>query len=337
MRLSARGWVVALAVVGAVASAAAFGPRGLNAIAAPGLVALVAGAWQVYRTEPPSLSRSLPERGERGATVRVRLEVSATPARSARVVDEVAWGLEADGADRELVVDDDTTVEYDLHLAARGRRSVGPATVVVRDVLGLLTRRFTFPDRDAVVVHPRVHRLAGPRSEVLARLHGGAGDDRRAFDGLRTYRRGDPLRDIHWRSSAKQPDEEFVVKQFAIEEGGRTVEIAAGAAAGRSDAMAEAAASVAVGLLESGVRVGLTTPGGRLEPQDVAGPRVVLDHLAEVGHGPVSATARDRADAVVHASMDDVRVTVGTHDLAFSELSGTSIDAVEAPRREAPA
>jgi len=324
MRPTRRGWAVIAAVVVAFASAAAFGPRGLNAVVAPGIVALLAAVWQLYRFEPPTVSRTLPARGERGSTVRVRLSLETATPRSAHVVESLDPGLEASGADRTLSVGD-TTTQYDLHLAARGERRVGPVRVVARDVLGLLSRTVNYSDRETIVVRPRVHLLSGPRREALTRLHGGASDDRQAFDGLRRYRRGDPLRDIHWKSSARQPDGELVVRQFATEEGARTVEIAVESAPGSADAMAEAAASVAVALLEAGVQVGLTTPSGRVDPDDGGGREAILDHLAVAGHGTVPPATRTDADVHVSATASRLRVTIGGVEHPFSALAGSRL------------
>lgn len=319
MRPTRRGWVLVGVVVLAFATAAVYGPRGLNAVVAPGVVALAAGVWQIYRFEPPSLTREHPERGERGATTRVRLALETDTPRTARVADSIGEGLSATGAERELSLGD-TTVAYDLHLDSRGERTVGPTTVVVRDVLGLVSETFTYPSRGRIVVHPRVHLLSAPKREALAQLHGGVGDDRQAVDGVRRYHRGDPLRDVHWKTSAKQPDDELVVKQFATEESSRSVEIAAESATGAGDAMADAAASVAAFLVESGVRVGLTTPSGRVPPDDSGGRQAVLDHLAGARDGSLPGGVRNDADVHVRATGDGVRVTIDdrTHD--FSDL-----------------
>jgi len=330
MRPTARGWVVLAGVVLAFAMAVAFGPRGLNAIVAPGVVALLAAVWQTVRFEPPALDREVPSRGERGSTVPVRLSFVTDTPRSARVVDAVGDGLDATGAERSLSLGT-TTLEYDLHLTARGERQVGPTTLVVRDVLGLVQTRIRYADRSSILVRPRVHLLSGPRREALSALHGGSGEDRGAFDGLRQYTRGDPLRDVHWRSSAKRPDDELIVKQFAAEAGDRTVEVAAESSddPGAPDAMAEAAASLAVSLFDAGVDVGLSTPSGRVEPDDPGGRDAILDHLARAGGGTLPARTREGAGVLVEATgaAAGVRVTVTIEDQSFDfpELAGTTL------------
>lgn len=327
MRPTRRGWVLVGAVALAFGMSTAYGPRSLNALVAPGVVAMVAAAWQVYRFSPPTLRREHPERGERGGTARIRLDFSTDTPRSARVVDEVDEGLAAidDGNVRELSLGE-TTVAYDVALRARGERTLGPTTVEVRDVLGLMRSTTRYPSTAGVLVHPRVHLLSAPEREALLRLHGGVGDDRQAVDGLRRYRRGDPLRDVHWKSSAKQPDGELVVKKFATEERSRSVLLATVATADGSDAtaeadaVAEAAASVAAVLLESGVNVGLATSAGRVAPDDPDGLRALLDHLAVAGAGSPPEHALADADVVVESAGDGVSVTIDGRDHDFSDL-----------------
>lgn len=320
MRPTRRGWVLVGVIVFAFATATAFGPRGLNAVVAPGVVALAAAAWQVRGFEPPALTREHQERGERGGTVRVRLNFETDTPRSARVVERVGDGLVADGADRELSLGN-TTVAYDLDLAERGEWTIGPTTVEVRDVLGLVSATTRYPATGRVIVHPRVHLLSAPKREALAQLHGGIGDDRQAVDGIRFYRRGDPLRDVHWKSSAKRPDDELIVKKFATEERSRSVHIVAQAAEGAADAMAEAAASVAAALLESGVGVDLSTPSGRVDSDDPEGLRAILDHLARAGDGWVTTRVREDADVVVVATGRGVRVTIDGRSHDFTDLA----------------
>lgn len=322
MRPTRRGWVVVLAVVGALGSAIAFGPRGLNAIVAPGIVAFVAAVWQLRQFDPPSLSREHPARGEQGGTIRVRLRFDTDTPRSSRVVEAVG-GTTA--LDRSQTIGR-TTLAYDVDLAERGERTVGPTTVTVRDGLGLLRRTFDYPETGSILVHPPVHQPPGPVRDALVEVHGAVGDDRQAVAGIRRYRRSDPLRDVHWKKSAAQADRELVVKRFAADTGSQTVTIAAEAAPGNTDAMAEVTASVAVALLEAGVTVALATPSGRVDP-DAPGRRALLDHLARVGPGDVPARTRREADVHVRATADGVVVSVGgrTVDVPFPGAAATPV------------
>jgi len=306
MRPTRRGWAVILTIALAFGSALAFGPRGLNAIVTPGAVALVAAAWQLRRLDPPSLSREHSPRGEQGGTARIRLAFDTDTPRSARVVETVGGVVAMDRAQTL----GRTTLTCDVDLTDRGELSVGPTTVSVRDGLGLIKRTFDYPTTDSILVHPPIRQLPGPVRSALVAVHGATGEDRQAVEGIRHYRRGDPLRDVHWKKSAAQADRELVVKRFAAEAGSQSVAVVAEADPGETDAMAAVAASVAVTLVEAGVSVALETPAGRVGP-DGAGRRAVLDHLARVGPGAVSARTRREADVGISATADGVRISVG--------------------------
>lgn len=320
MRLTRRGQAMVLVITAAIAMAAAFGARGLNAVAAPGVVALVAAGVQVWRLDAPSFEREVPTHGARGTSVPIRLHFEVDRPFSARLHDLVDEGLDASGNDRTLALTSGT-IEYDVTLVDRGERTIGPTYIEARDVLGLVRKTIRYPGRDEILVRPRVHPLGGPRRADLIRLYGGHSDDRQEFDHLRQYERGDPLRDIHWKSSAKQPDDQLIVKEFAAEEGTRSVEIAAGAAPGQADAMADAAASIAVDLLETGVAVGLSTPSGHLEPDVGLDHRNrLLDHLAVARSGSPKGTGE--TDVRIRSAGGDVRIELSDGGFSFSELAG---------------
>lgn len=332
MRLTRRGQAMVVLVAAAIAMAAAFGARGLNAVAAPGVVALVAAGLQVWRLDAPSFEREVPAYGYRGRSVPIRLHFRVGRPFSARLHDLVDEGLVAEGNDRTLALTSGT-IEYDVDLIERGERTIGPTSVEARDVLGLVKRTIRYPGRDEILVRPSVHLLAGPRREDLVRLYGGHSDERQEFDHLRHYERGDPLRDIHWKSSAKQPDDELIVKEFGSEEGTRTVEIAAGATPGRDDAMADAAASIAVDLLQTGVAIGLSTPSGHLEADVGLDQRNrLLDHLAVARSG--SPKGVGEADIRIQSTPTDIRIELSDGEFSFSELAGAPTELSPTPERE---
>lgn len=323
MRLTRRGYAVAGVVVLVVASGAVFGPRGLNAIAAPGAVALAYAGVQVWRLDRPAVDRSLPRHGPQGSTVAVELAVDADRPFSARVIDEVGRGLEAVGNDRAITVGTGA-IEYEVTLRRRGDRTVGPATVVARDVLGLVSRRFDVPGTGAILVRPPVTPLSGPRANELVWTV--VGDDRQEFDTLRHYRRGDPLRDIHWPTSAKIPDEALVVKSFRADEGATSVHVVGESDGETADQMAAATASVAVHLLEAGLRVGLVTADGRLDARSGGDQRSrVLDALARCRGGSVGDGDRRAADVIVDAGPTGVTVEFARGVTGFNDVAGRPV------------
>lgn len=321
MRLTRRGYALVAVVVLAVGSGVAFGARGLNAIAAPGVVALAYAGVQVWRFDTPTVRRELPRRGTQGDMITVELDVDADPPFSARLYDRVGDGLAATGNDREVALGGEP-IAYELTLERRGERRVGPATIEARDVLGVVSRTFEIQGTQGLLVRPPVYPLAGARADELVWIFGG-GDDRQEFDYLRHYRRGDPLRDIHWRSSAKVPDQDFVVKQFSTDEGLESAVVAGGSEDGRDDELAAAVASIAAHLLAAGMEVGLAIPDATIPPRAGGEQRdLLLDALAVTSGGRLRERDRTRADIVVTADDDGVRVELADARVPFSEVAG---------------
>ncbi len=317
MRLTRRGYGLVVVVVLSAAMGLTFGPRSLNAVVGPVLVALGAGLVQVYRAGRPSVERLLPAPGHPGEerTMRLRVEGSGV----VTIEDNLGDGLEPSAAER--TVSGDATVEYDVILTERGEHRVGPATASVRDALGLVVASFGGRKTTTLLVYPRVEPVAagGPLT-VLTDDQGSP--EREAFDRLREYVPGDSLRDIHWKSSAKRSDEEFVVVEFADrDEGGVTIAAEAAAGGDSADRMAAAAASVALHLLNQGVRVGVVAPNGRLNPAVSDRHRqALLELLARSSSGGVATSDREAADVHVVAADERTTVTVRGREYTFEEL-----------------
>ena len=325
--LTRRGWAFAGIAVGAFLMAGWFSARSLNAVAGPVVVALAAGFVHLKRAHQPELRTETPDYGFAGETATVSLRFGASTPLAATVDLDVDDGLTVEGDAVETTVADGT-VTFEVGLEDRGFQSVGPVEVVAEDVFGVWKTVYTYPVNAELVVFPKIHRLDD--ASDLAMLHqqfGLAGRDR--FDQLREYERGDPLRDVHWKSSAKRPDDDLVVMEFDANEERQQVELLAEADGGRMDDVAEAAASVATYLLESGLAVGLTVPGGRVEPS--AGPEhrtKLLTLLASTYPGTVGESRREGADVFVQGETDEaaVRVIVGERTVTFEQLSGTNLD-----------
>lgn len=303
MKPTRRGYGLLIVMIAGIVLGAAFGARSLNAIVVPGAVALGAGALQLYRAASPSLERSQPEPGFPGETRTVDLTIrSSVPC---TVQDTVGAGLTADGVSTKTPGNGRLT--YELTLRQRGEHPLGPATVVTTDVFGLFARRFSFDVKTAVLVYPAVRRLA----PAAVGQGGIESSGRGAFDRLREYVPGDPLRDVHWRTSAKRPPEDLLVAEYtADEEAG--VMVAADspiASTDAADAMAEATASLVLSLLDSGVAVGIVTPTGRVtEGTGRRHRRELLELLALTTTGVLDAGARNRADFRIVADGDGVQL-----------------------------
>lgn len=323
MRLTTRGWVVVGVLLVSIVSAFLFGPRGLNAIVVAGTIAILVGFIQVYRINEVTMTRYAPQYGQLNDTIPVRVIVNTAKPFNAKITDTVPDALSAKNNAQSTTIND-TTIRYDLSLDERGEHHIGPLRITAEDVLGLVETNVLFDETTNILVRPNVYLLEGPRREDLVQLYGESGDDRLQFSQLRQYRRGDPVRDIHWKSSAKHPGPEPVVKEFTADEGTRTVEIAAGADPDRADLMAEATASIAIHLLEAGVRVGLTTPNGRVDPYEPTDERTrILNHLARVGPGKIN--DQYEPQILINATRTGVYLDIEGRKSTFNEIIGRSM------------
>jgi uncharacterized protein (DUF58 family) len=164
-------------------------------------------------------------------------------------------------------------LEYSVRPEIRGRHRIGPMEVRLREPFGMVEMRQQVPGQSQLLVTPRVTPLA----EI--KLGGGwfaSGDDHpRSFTVgnvadvvVREYRRGDDLRRVHWRSTARMGElmvrnEEQLWQARATVVLDNRVGSHRGVGPGSSlEAAVSAAASVAVHLAGLGYRVRLITGSG---------------------------------------------------------------------------
>lgn len=336
LRPTPRGLGVAAVAAVAFALGATAGARSLNAVVVPALVGLLAAGVQVIRADAPVLERSRPEAGFAGETRRIAVDVeSAVPC---SVTDRVADGLaivrDVDG-ETDVHVDVDGApsadvghggrFEYAIEYRERGEHRLGPASCRLTDSLGLFSRRVD-ADVDAsadevttAVVYPDVYAIEADATADL--VEGRLGRDRTSFDRLREFVPGDSMRDVHWRASAKRPADEFVVTEYGTHSAATHVEIVGESDAESVDAMASAVASVAAHLVEAGVGVTVTVPGGRCTatPGDVVAP---LRLLARTDAGTVDEAARASGEVVVVGEGGRAAVSLAGRELAVEGLVG---------------
>ncbi|QIB75885.1 DUF58 domain-containing protein [Halogeometricum borinquense] len=313
MRLTRRGYTVCGVVVTAIALSLGFGPRSLNAIVIPAVVALAAAILQVRRAPVPAVERTVPNDDVPDTTGTVTLSFDTERSYPATVLDSLPLGLDGDAEGETLV--GDGPFSYEVTYRKRGEYELGPATIVATDVLGLVERELLAPGTDSVLVFPRVRRLSTAARHDLWSLYDAQISPRREeFDGLREYVRGDSLRDVHWKSTAKRDD--LIVKEFVAETDASSVHISAGAARTASDRMAEAAATICLTFVTSGIPVTLSTPSGVVEAT-AGDDRQLLEHLARADGGAVP---DDAADVVITASEAATRVRYGDSETTFEML-----------------
>jgi len=313
MRPTTRGWGALAVVVAAVVLAWSFGERSLNAVAAPTLAALAVAVVSVYRADPPAVDFEEPRAGFPGEerTLSFRVEGDGL----ARVRHAFPDGLTDRAIDATASLP--RSFEQPVTLAARGVYELGPPEVSQRDPLGLVERRVAADASTRLVVYPQVYALADPTLGGI--LADPMTAERQEFDRLREYVPGDPLRNVHWKSSAKQDD--FLVMEFSPTQRSETLRVAAAAESGGADRMAGAAATLADAALEAELTVELWAPDGHLPPGSGEAHREnAMRLLARTGHGDVDEAARAGADIVVTGESDAVNVRLPEDRRSFDSL-----------------
>jgi uncharacterized protein (DUF58 family) len=188
-------------------------------------------------------------------------------------------------------------LQYTVRPALRGRHRLGPLQLRRREPFGMVEMRQQLPGTAELLVLPTVTPLAG------IRLGGGSfatGDDHaRSFSVgkvadvvVREYRRGDDLRRVHWRSTARLGElmvrnEEQLWQARAVILLDNRVAAHRGTGPGSSlEAAVAAAASVSVHLAREGYQVRLVTSSGVTDSWHERGrpldPFPILERLATV-------------------------------------------------------
>jgi uncharacterized protein (DUF58 family) len=188
------------------------------------------------------------------------------------------------------------TLGYTMLPRMRGVHQIGPLTVRVSDPLGLVEYERELAERTTLTVLPRVTPLTG-LPDGFGRGEGAAGSTglRRGIGEhdalLREYQPGDPLRTVHWRSTARRDE-----LMFRLEErpwhGGVTVMVDRRVHAHRGvgpqaslEWAIEVAASVCRHLMIRGRQVNLVAENGVMLSSGTD-PDTMLDALATLRPSP---------------------------------------------------
>ncbi|MFJ8016648.1 DUF58 domain-containing protein [Streptomyces sp. NPDC096339] len=264
--------------------------------------------------------RLTPGRVPAGAEARVQLRmdnVSRMPTGLLMLQDRVPYVL---GPRPRFVLDrvepgGRREVSYRVRSDLRGRYPLGPLQLRLTDPFGLVELTRSFSTYDTLTVIPRTEPLPPVR---LAGDSSGYGDGSRRSLALagdddvipRTYRRGDDLRRVHWRSTARY-GELMVRREEQPQRSRATVLLDTRAiafeGAGPDSAFewaVSAAASTLVHLLEQGFSVRLLTDTGTSVPGEGAGgfssgghesaeaAGLMMDTLAVIGHSDGAGISR---------------------------------------------
>lgn len=225
-------------------------------------------------------------------------------------------------------------VSYQVRSDVRGRFEIGPMSVRVSDAFGLVELGRTFRTTVPLTVTPRTVPLP---SIPLGGAWTGSGDNRpRAFAtgsaadvAVREYRRGDELRRVHWRSSARvgqlmvRREEQPWQSRATLFLDNRVSAHRGQGIASSLEAAVSAAASVAVHLTRRGFAVRLVTATGE-EPGSAW-------HLrgAELNTGPLL-EALAVVTPVQRPRLETGWLTEGAHGGLTVAVLG-SVDAADLP------
>lgn len=228
-----------------------------------------------------------------GSATSVDLLVTSTGRDTVEVEDQIPYAL---GSRPRFVLDrtqGEQRMQYQVRSDVRGKYELGPLATRVTDPFGLIELRHVVPGTASVIVTPRVVPLpaivlgggrTGSGERSVPHIAAGSAED----VTVREYRRGDDLRRVHWRSSARV-GQLMVRREEHPWEARATVlldnRIGAHAGRGPSSSLETAimaAASVAVHLDARGYAVRLVTADGPAGP-DAEPVSVLLERLAVVG------------------------------------------------------
>lgn len=117
---------------------------------------------------------------------------------------------------RPLAAGETDTSSFGLRIPRRGICVVGDLRIELTDPFGLARRVLPGPTAARITVLPRIAVVVPPKFRVEAESHATAPPSNSfgtEFASLREYTRGDDLRKVHWRTSARR--DELVVRRDA--------------------------------------------------------------------------------------------------------------------------
>lgn len=141
-----------------------------------------------------------------GEVLRVPLVLSQAPGQRGRM----GLSVKAGGAapvDTELPPGGEALVELDVPAAQRGWFQLPRLSIETRYPLGIFRAWAYWRPARTVLIWPALDRQAPPLPDLPQRVNGAQGEHTttplgEVPEGLRDYRRGDPLKQVAWRKSA---------------------------------------------------------------------------------------------------------------------------------------
>jgi uncharacterized protein (DUF58 family) len=214
----------------------------------------------------------------------------------------------------------------------RGVHVIGPLVHVRTDPMGLLRSRTSWASSEELLVRPRIALLRALDPGLISDLDGvpsnhPASSDL-AFHALREYVRGDDLRHVHWRSSAKA--DQLLVRQYVeTRRSTATVlldeRVAAYADGAEFELGVSAAASLAVRALRDDFDVNLVCGDLHTTSRSVD---VILDATCRITQGDGSLRESARRAAATGGGASLVVVVTGSEcDPATLRTAGSEFPA----------
>lgn len=299
--LTTRGRCFLAAAFASVVASLALGERDLLRVAVLLTALPLLSTWYVGRTRYRlACARSLePARVPAGTSARVVLRLrnqSRLTTGTLMLEDRLPYAL---GSRPRLVLErlgayQSSTVAYTVRADVRGKYPVGPLLVRLTDPFGLCELTRSFPRVDQLTVVPQVTDL--PQVRLTGEYTGAGNSTSRSVAvhgeddaATREYRRGDDLRRVHWRSTARV-GELMVRREEQPWESRATVVLDTRASAHRGEGPTSsfewavaAVASIAAHLHHNGYRLRMVAGEGiDVETGNGEGTHALLDHLAEV-------------------------------------------------------
>lgn len=221
-RLAALGFVAA-----GLATVAGYLPQASTSVWVldGALVLLAVADVLLVRKARLSVSRNAPQIFSVGRANGVSLEIRNESGRRVRgiITDDPVESADNVGIPAPLALGphEHKTLRYDVLPTRRGARTFGDVTVRYDSPLGLISRQERLSAPGSFDVYPDVHaaralamlRRQGRKDAALGSLRVRGGDTE--FERLRPYQRGDEVRHVDWRATARRDD--MTVRQFQAE------------------------------------------------------------------------------------------------------------------------
>lgn len=303
-----------------------FGYTTLIALGIALLLAVVIGRLWIIRRPKVSASRVVvPERIRSGRVARTQLTVTNTGRR--RTNGGIA--LEQFG-EKQLPIElpslepnESAVITTELPTNRRGVFKVGPLDITRADPFGLVRSGEAEEGVAKLWVHPQIHPVepfpTGVARDLEGPERGEALEGGVTFHTLRDYVRGDDLRQIHWRSSARV--NKLMVRHNVDTHQPRSLVVLDNRAAsydgGSFEDAVRAAASIVVASMSRGFEFRLiTTDGVELDQRMPAAK--VMDRLSEINlafQGSISSALELAHDDLGGVSMALLTGTAATEEL----------------------